>query len=143
MPETPVAKPLAQFGPSSSSRLQRSRHPASHYAGFPGSGTPVSSNPRHNPNWSPGPQNAQWNAAPNRPYANPPSGGKGKGGGQDMVETQEGIGIPSLSAAQAPQWQPLSSQPSKPCQQPPFPTSHQESSVLPATLRNSHMNTII
>ncbi len=43
--ETPVAKPLAQFRPSSSSRPQRSGPLANHYVGFPGSGAPVSSNP--------------------------------------------------------------------------------------------------
>jgi hypothetical protein len=92
VPDTPVAKPLAQFRPSSSSRPQRSGPPANHYAGFPGSGAPASSNPRHNPNWSPGPQNAQWNAAPNRSYANPPSGGKGKGGGKGHSGSQGGNG---------------------------------------------------
>ncbi len=92
IPDNPVAKPLAQFKPSSSSRPQRSEPPASHYAGFPGSGAPTSSLPRHNPNWSPGLQNAQWNTAPNRYYANPPSGGKGKGGGKGQRGSQGGNG---------------------------------------------------
>ncbi len=87
--DTPVANPVSQFKPSSSSRPQRSGPPTGHFAGFPGSGDPASSNPRHNPNWSPGPQNAQWNAS-NRSYANPPLGGKGKGGGKGQSGSQGG-----------------------------------------------------
>jgi hypothetical protein len=56
-PETPVAKTLSQFRPSSASRLQRTGPPSNHCVGFPGSGAPSSSNPRHNTNWTPGPQN--------------------------------------------------------------------------------------
>ncbi len=87
-----MAEPLAQFRPSSSSRTQRLGPPASHYAGFPGSGAPVSSTPRRNPNWSHGHENAQWNAAPNRTYANPHSGGKCEGGGKGQGGSQGGYG---------------------------------------------------
>jgi hypothetical protein len=95
IPETPVAKPLAQIRTSLSSRPQRPGPPANHYAGFLGSETPSSSNPRHNPNWTPGPQNAQWSTTTNRssqPYSNPSSGGKGKGGGKGQNGNQGGYG---------------------------------------------------
>ncbi len=90
-----MARPLAQFKPSSSSRPQRPGPPANHYAGFPGSGAPAPSNPRRNPNWTPGPQNAQWSTTTNRSsqsYVNPSSVGKGKGGGKGQNEGQGGYG---------------------------------------------------
>jgi hypothetical protein len=95
IPETPVEMPLAPFRPSSSSRPQRPGPPATHYAGFPGSGAPAPSNPRHNPKWTPGPQNVHWSTTTNRSsqaYANPSSGGKGKGGGKGQNGSQGGYG---------------------------------------------------
>ncbi len=86
-----MAKPLAKFKPSSSARPQRPGLPTHHYAGLPGRGAPTPSNPRHNPNWTPGPHNAQCNISQNlssQPYANQPAGGKGKGGEKGQNESQ-------------------------------------------------------
>ncbi len=68
---------------------------------------------------------------------------KAKVGEEDKVGDKEGMGTPRLSAVQSPKRLPLSSPPSRHCQQPPFPISNPGSCVLPANWQNSHMNTII
>ncbi len=141
-----MTKPLAQFRTSSSGRPQRTGPPANHFAGILGSGDPASSNSRHNPNWSPSPQNTQWNATANRssqPYPNPATGGKGKGGGKRQSGGQGGCwNTQFVSSTVTPEATPIVT-PIKTLWKPPSRTSGPESSVLPAKLRAGHMSITI
>ncbi len=137
-----MAKPLAHFRPSASSRPRSLGPPANHHAGFPGSGATVSSNPVTTPTGhlvTKMPIGMQHQVDP---ITTLPQVVNAKVGEKDNVGAKEGMGTPSLSALQSPQWVPLSSTPFRRCQRPPFQSPHGELNVLPANLRSSHMNTI-